>query len=369
VAIYAPNASSLYLEGGGPVAGAERQAGYLAEALAARGFRVRHIVKQVPGRRLREEPGAVEPVLLRGAPDDRRVARYRSIASALALADARLYIQFCASFETGLVGTWARLHRRRFVFRTSSDSDFAADADTPRMVGTGLEHRRTMIQYRIGLSMAERIVVQTDRQRELARSRFGIEDARVLASFVELPPASARPHEAFLWIGGIVDAKDPLAYVELARRAPEATFWMVVAKRRYSRQELVDRLFSEAAEVPNLELLPPMPSDAVLSLYEQAVAVVSTSFVEGFPNVFLEGWARGAPVLSLRVDPDGVIAKHGLGAACDGSMDELAAAARRLWSQRDTIDPERGRSYVARFHDPVTIGRQWAGLVSELLGG
>jgi hypothetical protein len=365
VAIYLPRASPLYIEGG-HVAGAERQSGYLAQALAGDGLRVRHIVNPVPGREVRAE-GPVEPVVLHIDLEDRHLSRYRGIFSTLKAVDARLYIQICAGHETGVVGAWARTHGRRFVFQSTHDADFITDPATSRTTGSGLEYRRIMAQYRIGLLAAERLVVMTDVQRVLARQTFGIEDALVIPYFAEMPSrAPLGPRDAFLWIGGLVEVKDPLSYLELARRVPEARFRMVGTDRRTGR-EVAARLRAEVQDVPNVELLPAMSSEEILTLYERAVAVVSTSFLEGFPNVFLEGWARGAPALSLRVDPDGVFERHGLGTACNGSLEALAAAARQMWSERDTVDPELYRGYVRRFHDPAVVGAQWVALVRELL--
>jgi glycosyltransferase involved in cell wall biosynthesis len=367
VAIYSPNATPLYLEGGGRLAGAERQAGYLARALAAEGLRVRHIVKPIPDRRVVED-GPVEPIVLDLDPDDRRLSRYRGIVSTLAAADARLYIQICASHETGIVGVWSRLHRRRFVFNSTHDGDFVTDAAILRITSGGLYLRRMMFQYRIGLMAADRVVVLTDAQRELARN-LGVDDAVFVPLFAEVPPEPVNgSHEAFLWVGGLIGGKDPLAYLELARRVPEAQFWMV-GTDRFGSEEVAARVRSEAPTVPNLRMFPPMTGDEILGMYKRAVAVVSTSVIEGFPNVFLESWARGRPVLSLRLDPDRVIENHGLGAVCNGSLDELAATARRLWAEREDIDPEPYRAYVEHFHDPGKVGAQWAALVRELLDG
>ena len=118
----------------------------------------------------------------------------------------------------------------------------------------------------------------------------------------------------------------------------------------------------------NLRLLPRLGRDDVLSLYGRAVAVVNTSWIEGFPNTFLEGWARGIPALSLRVDPDGVIERNALGAVAHGSLDRMEAAVRELWDARDSIDPAPLQGYVARFHDPKVIGSEWAALIQELRG-
>ncbi|HEY5320949.1 MAG TPA: glycosyltransferase family 4 protein [Galbitalea sp.] len=364
VAIYSPLAAALYVEGGGHTGGAEIQSFYLARALAADGLRVRHVIEPELGQRLREDESLVEPIVLRPEPTARHFARYRGILSSLRAANARVYIQRSAGYETGVVAAWARLHGRCFVFSSSSEADFAVDRETARMTGAGLHLRRTIIQYRLGLTLANAVVVQSETQRQRGRQRFGF-DARVIRSFAEATSGPQEPREAFLWIGGIVDVKDPLAYVDLARCVPEARFWMIATDRDVGR-ELGAAVRSAAADVPNLELLSPRPRHELPVLYRRAVAVVNTSKMEGFPNTFLEAWSNGTPALSLRVDPDGVIEANDLGAVAGGSIERLADAARERWAGRHEIDPGRVLSYVRREHDPSVVGPRWAALVEEL---
>ena len=101
----------------------------------------------------------------------------------------------------------------------------------------------------------------------------------------------------------------------------------------------------------------------------RAVAVVKTSRVEGMPNGFLEAWARGVPVLSLHVDPDGKIANNDIGVAADGSMELLIEAAARLWREpelRATIG-ERARGFVRDVHSPEAVADRWVALLEELI--
>jgi glycosyltransferase involved in cell wall biosynthesis len=141
---------------------------------------------------------------------------------------------------------------------------------------------------------------------------------------------------------------------------------MVATDRGPRWRTLADRVRVEAQRVPNLELLPARPRNELLGLYERAVAVVTTSYFEGFPNALLEAWARGAPALSLRIDPDGVIARHRLGRVAHGSPADLAAYAREAWEARAAVDPEHTRTYVAAVHDPAAVGAQWVDLVGRL---
>src|SRR5205823_2751505 len=102
-------------------------------------------------------------------------------------------------------------------------------------------------------------------------------------------------------------------------RVPEAMFVMVIGDRGDAWAGLRAEVLNKGRQLPNVTVLPAITRTDLLPLYERAVAVLNTSHFEGFPNTFLEGWARGAPTLSLTVDPDGVLAR-GLGFCANGSL-------------------------------------------------
>src|SRR4051812_23704097 len=124
VAIFAPWAGPLYAPGSTvPTGGAERQSWYLAHALAARGLRVCHVVFHVDGI-VPEDRVSVLPI--RTDSWRRHFTLYaRDVAAAMRRADAAVYVQRTASFDTGAVALAARLFRRRFVFSSSSSTDLA----------------------------------------------------------------------------------------------------------------------------------------------------------------------------------------------------------------------------------------------------
>jgi glycosyltransferase involved in cell wall biosynthesis len=223
------------------------------------------------------------------------------------------------------------------------------------------------MSYRLGRRLAHEVVVQTEDQVAMAAENIS-HPVRLIRSFCELPSERHEQREAFLWIGGFIDYKDPLAYVALAERLPDVPFWMVGHSRGPEWDDLKNEVEAAAARLPNLELLPPRSRARLLELYPKAVAVVSTSLFEGFPNVFLEAWAHGTPVLSLRVDPENVIRRYGLGAVAEGSSDRLAEEARALWERRHDLASEgaAGRTYVAEAHMPEAITDQWATLLRSL---
>lgn len=361
VAIYAPFAAEQYERGGKRGGGAERQTYLLGQALSSNGIRVAHIVNPI------EDPlplsNAHLTLVERGHySGHRRFGRIHEadrIWRGLRMADAPVYIVRTGSPALGVVAAFCRLQRRRLIFASSTDADFTL---------VGLRERIRAVMYRTGLRYTDAVVVQTAEQLRLVCEEFPrILRTAHIPSFAETMSPAKRPGETFLWIGRIVDYKRPLRYLELARALPEARFRMVATPISYSL-DLYAELVREAADVPNLEILGPRPHGDLMRLVEEAVAIVSTSRLEGMPNIFLEGWACGVPALTLDFDPDDTIASRGIGVAAGGSPDRFVAGARRLWETRngDHAIARASRSYIEEVHGIPSVGRRWSALISEL---
>jgi glycosyltransferase involved in cell wall biosynthesis len=115
----------------------------------------------------------------------------------------------------------------------------------------------------------------------------------------------------------------------------------------------VQRLLSRAKSMPNIQLHGKIPHAEVHQFYRRAAVLVCTSHLEGFPNVFLEAWSHGLPVVStvdldnLIVDKEiGVIAQdvRGLTLGIRTLFDDhrlwekVSEAARRYYLENHTID-------------------------------
>lgn len=342
-------AAQMSAAAGGFTGGAETQLFLLARELQRRGRRVALAVFDTP-QGLPAVVDGLEIIRLRTPARDNR-GRLGLALALLRHLDAEVLVQRAAGSYTGLVGLAARARRRRFVYSSASDFDFDQDF---------LEEDPTAQRlFPIGVRCANVIVVQTETQAELCRSRWK-RPSTVIRSLADPAPLRASHPDAFLWIGRLAPYKRPDAFAELAARLPAAHFWMVGAPSDLD-PGLYERVRVAAEGQPNLELLATRSRDELAALVERAVAVVSTSVAEGMPNVFLEGWARGVPALALAHDPDGIVQRHGLGWFAGGSTQRLVELAAAAWETRgdQAAVSTRCRNYVAAEHSSNQIAALW----------
>ncbi len=357
VIFYLPSATGLLVrDSGTPTGGAEIQMLMLARALAARGHSVGIVAFGAP-EELRPAVDGVEviahPRPRTRAPLIRTLAFYCLAFSVLRRHRARVVVQRAAGPHTLLVALIAKLLNCRFAYSSASVRDFEFEQWEPNRVITA--------SFSLGVRLADVVVVQSAEQAALCRRRFRREPIVINSIAEPAARASAEP-EAFLWAGALITHKWPLEFVELARLVPEALFWMIAVRQSApDGQALAFELQRAAQEVPNLKLLQPRPRAELGGLIERAVAVVSTSPVEGMPNVFLEGWSRGVPALALAHDPDGVIERERLGHFAHGSRERLASIARGMWMRREDRAEQaaRCRAYVEANHALEQVAASW----------
>jgi glycosyltransferase involved in cell wall biosynthesis len=362
VGVICLNASDFFVPGGRSAGGTERQMVLVARGLARRGHRVTFV--------LRDEPGLADP-LLALAPFRPRPGLPRGIGRAADVLRLRrtagrpapdVLLTQGAGRQAVDVSLLARVTGRPFLFRGGHDDDFLWETI----------HRGAWARwlFRRAVRRADAVVAQTERQRGLARDFAGVE-AVVVPDAVEPPAEAPPPGGEVLWVGMLRPEKRPERVLALARALPKARFIVVGGAPAPGQPgaEAAEAFRREAAALPNVSCEGYRHPDAVAPFYDRAAVVINTSSGEGFPNVFLEAWARGRPVVTDGIDPDGVIARHGLGVRTDGPeamaealgrlLDdaarrrELGAAARRYVLEAHALAPVLDR-YEALFQAAVS---------------
>jgi len=99
--------------------------------------------------------------------------------------------------------------------------------------------------------------------------------------------------------------------LDVAEKCPDILF-QVVGSTSTGSSSYATALIKRAAGISNVRMHGWVPYEEMTKLYNNCNILCCTSAYEGFPNIFLEAWSLGIPVVSV-FDPDGVIATNGLG--------------------------------------------------------
>ena len=93
--------------------------------------------------------------------------------------------------------------------------------------------------------------------------------------------------------------------------------------------------------------------------YQNASMLINTSDFEGIPITFDEAWACELPVVSLRVDPDGIIARNGLGFVSH-SIEQMVVDITWLFAEPGRVKEigQRCRKFVELNHNVTRTAEQ-----------
>ena len=150
--------------------------------------------------------------------------------------------------------------------------------------------------------------------------------------------------QPFIYVGSLDKRKGFEDFFEIVKRTPGHKY-RVIGK---VRDKTGSRLYKQLGDFNNVQLLGKLSHSDTMNEISRSKALISTSPMEGFPNIFIEAWACGVPVLSLYVDPGGVIKREKLGYVTEGSIDRMI---EEMDSFRVSEDFSRhSRLYVMTHH-------------------
>jgi glycosyltransferase involved in cell wall biosynthesis len=214
--------------------------------------------------------------------------------------------------------------------------------------------------------MADVLVCQTAEQQNIVRKQFAretvlLKNGHPLPSLERVPPRRAE----IIWVSNLKPVKRPDLFVQLANelREEDAAFSMIGAPGGVMTREVARTVCSS-----NLRFYGEQPLATVNERLWGCRGLVNTSSIEGFPNTFIQAWARLVPVVSLAIDPDGVIEAQHLGFH-SGDFSRLVTHTRALIRNRDLAIEmgQNGRSYVEREHDLTENAHRFDQLLRQLV--
>jgi glycosyltransferase involved in cell wall biosynthesis len=270
--------------------------------------------------------------------------RWTGLWRAVKRASADVYYCSSASIIPGLLVLYARSckPRPRVVFRLAHD----LDCDPHSLLIRFWRDRKI---YEYGIARADAILAQSEKQQQMLRENYNRE-SDVATMMVDAPDGDL-PFEqrdiAILWVNNIRDFKRPDLAMELAARLPGLRLHMIGGTQP-GFEDMYRQIQSQAKLTSNVEFYGPVPYQDVNKFYERARVFVNTSDSEGFPNSYLQAWARGTPVVAF-FDPDGVIAREGLGEVAS-TLEDMSKIVAKLNSDANKwmAVSQRCRGYMAR---------------------
>jgi glycosyltransferase involved in cell wall biosynthesis len=144
--------------------------------------------------------------------------------------------------------------------------------------------------------------------------------------------------------------------LSLARRLPQARVHMACAPLA-GDEALFQEIRRMAEDIANLRFHSAPPRGEALALLGRARLLVATAEEERLPYAWLEAWANGVPVAALS-DPDGLVAREGLGVVADSPV-RLCDALGALLEDPAALPAagERCRRYMARAYSEARVVR------------
>lgn len=133
----------------------------------------------------------------------------------------------------------------------------------------------------------------------------------------------------FVWIGTVKEWKRPELYIKLARDLLEYDINFLMLGRIHSDKY---QWIKQKNNLPqNCHYLGHKSHSELNSIISGSLGLIHTAKdYEGFPNVFINSWILGKPVLSLSVDPDELLSKSDIGYKAN-SYDSLVEMVYQIW--------------------------------------
>ncbi len=349
--------------------GAELQLYLFGRALKKKGWRVSYLVGDCGQPQALETAGGLSVLRAYGRADNRPAWQtlFRSLPEfwrSLAKVNADIYISRGLTGQAGVIRALTRLLRRRYIFWFGKNAD--AKYGVLRLSPLPLLER-LLAWYAIHYTDA--VVVQTNDQRRLLREYVGREGVVIpnVSPWQDAAP-DGQPGEYALWIGSIQPKKRPHMLLDVAAQVPEVRFVMAGGEVP-AYAELYDSVKTRAEQTKNVDFLGFVPYEQTKGLFQHAAVLASTSNAEeeGFPNVFLQAWSTGTPVVTT-CDPDEVICRHGLGYHCEEAS-EIAEGIREIAASHQVQQEigQRAYRYVSTHHSLKSVTAELNDFLQELI--
>lgn len=258
----------------------------------------------------------------------------------------------------GITGTMALISKSLkipFVYMACNDID--ADGRYKQRVGY-LDSKA----YEYGIKNATKIIVQNSYQKGAFEKRFKSRNISIIHNPVfyengELSePRPLRDRRYVAWLGVFQPQKNLPALLEIIKKTPKIEYRIGGMLQTNSRDD-IKAVVKKISSQPNVEMIGFLKRHEVIPFLADAIALLNTSYYEGFSNTFLESWLAGTPIITRSIDPDNIISTKGVGIVAE-EYAEIPALLRELnGSMNYQSLARRCRDYVIQNHNTGNIAK------------
>jgi len=172
---------------------------------------------------------------------------------------------------------------------------------------------RMLLKY--GITNAQYIIGQAKYQDELLQKNYQKHCDLIVSNFHPKPEADIKKNNPVkvVWIANYKKWKQPELFLELVEEFTsnkDIVFFMIGRPKNEDWQKIMQQ---KETKLKNFHYLGEQKIEEVNRILCESHIFINTSRHEGFPNTFIQAWLRRVPVISLNVDPDGLIKENGLG--------------------------------------------------------
>lgn len=336
--------------------GSELQCALLAKALVRAGHEVVIIDSQVAGDFITDE--GIKVFCVKGWNNGIRFIRIFThrlprLYSSLKNQKADLYYCRMRDFINILALWAARKTNSKFILAMASDLDALGFRMRvkyfyiPNFKGLWWLFSGVLIEFvhPYVLRKSDFVFVQHEGQRQiLLKKQINSILFPNLIDLTKIPVISEPVQNDFIYVGALDKRKGFAEFFEVVKKSPLHTFKVIGAPR----DKTGHLYYNELKSFENVTLLGELSHSDTLYQIANSKGLISTSPMEGFPNIFIEAWACGIPVLSLFFDPGGVIQREELGEIANGNFDMLVSSMNATNNSANFAI--KAKAYVDRNH-------------------
>jgi len=252
-----------------------------------------------------------------------------------------------------MVNIFTRLHpKARFMYALANDRE--CSPWQARLPNSWFHNSL----YAVALRNANIVAVQHEEQAPLV-SRYTHGKITRVPNLVHRVAPEIRQRQKtdidVIWIAQIRPQKQLSILLDAAEQLPQLQFAVVggFADAR-SQTELTPRMEG----LQNVRYFGPIAHEEVMQVLARSRVIVNTSCWEGFPNTMLEAWSLGVPVVSLQIDPGGVICRERIG-LLSKTQEQMVDDIKKLVEEGSLNDEmgKRGQEYVRSTHGIEAVCR------------